>query len=151
MVTFSLCTRFAELRSSRHRASLTNTKERRRESWPAVYPAFVTLHSTEVIASTGNTNISRSILFGSVPFTHTGVRGSWALNDQVSFYAGLNNGWDQLTDSNKPKTVELGASLNPIRPLTLMVSDYYGKENVPTLGTPSANSRKRNSLNAVAS
>ena len=33
---------------------------------------FTTLHGTEVIASTGNTNISRSILFGSVPFTHTG-------------------------------------------------------------------------------
>jgi len=32
---------------------------------------FTTLHGTEVIASTGNTNISRSILFGSVPFTHT--------------------------------------------------------------------------------
>ncbi|TMG73314.1 MAG: hypothetical protein E6H80_10060 [Betaproteobacteria bacterium] len=90
---------------------------------------FVTLHSTEVIASTGNTNISRSILFGSVPFTHTGVRGSWALNDQVSFYAGLNNGWDQLTDQNRPKTVELGASLNPVKPLTVMLSAYSGKES----------------------
>src|SRR5882762_6580194 len=32
---------------------------------------FTTLHGTEVIASSGNTNVSRSILFGSVPFTHT--------------------------------------------------------------------------------
>jgi hypothetical protein len=30
---------------------------------------FVTLQGTEVIASTGNTNISRSILFGAIPFT----------------------------------------------------------------------------------
>src|SRR5882762_7075018 len=39
---------------------------------------FVTLSGTEVIASPGNTNISRSILFGAIPFTHTGVRATWA-------------------------------------------------------------------------
>src|SRR6267154_101367 len=38
---------------------------------------FTTLHGTEVIASSGNTNVSRSILFGAVPFTHTGVRATW--------------------------------------------------------------------------
>src|SRR5712691_5542619 len=112
---------------------------------------FVTLQGTEVIWSPTNPNISHSILFGSIPFTHTGVRGAWALNDQVSLYAGLNNGWDQLTDSNRSKTVELGASLNPIKPLSITVTDYSGKENVPTLGVPSADSRKRNSFNAVAS
>src|SRR3979490_925952 len=65
---------------------------------------FTTLHGTEVIASTGNTNISRSVLFGAVPFTHTGVRATWALSDTVSLIAGVNNGWDQLTDANKGKT-----------------------------------------------
>jgi len=107
---------------------------------------FVTMHSTEVIASTGNTNISRSILFGAVPFTHTGVRGTWVLNDQVSLLAGLNNGWDQLTDSNRSKTVEFGASLNPIKPLTVTVSFMSGKE--PTSATTNGT---RTSLNAVAS
>jgi hypothetical protein len=106
---------------------------------------FVTLHSTEVIWSPSNSNISRSILFGSVPFTHTGVRGIWALNDQVSLYAGLNNGWDQLTDMNRAKTVELGASLNPIKPLTVSVSAYSGKE-----GVTGAEATK-SSLNAVVS
>jgi len=106
---------------------------------------FVTLQGTEVIWSPTNPNISHSILFGAIPFTHTGVRGAWALNDQVTFYAGLNNGWDQLTDSNKAKTVELGASLNPVKPLTITVSDYYGKEPV------AGGDGKRNSFNAVAS
>src|SRR6266498_1955669 len=106
---------------------------------------FVTLQGTEVIWSPTNPNISHSILFGAIPFTHTGVRGAWALNDQVTFYAGLNNGWDQLTDSNKAKTVELGASLNPVKPLTITVSDYYGKEPV------TGGDGKRNSFNAVAS
>src|SRR5258706_2526794 len=62
---------------------------------------FTTLHGTEVIASTGNNNISRSILFGSVPFTHTGVRATWAVTDTVNLIGGVNNGWDQLTDANK--------------------------------------------------
>jgi hypothetical protein len=109
---------------------------------------FTTLHGTEVIASTGNTNISRSILFGAVPFTHTGVRATWALSDTVSLIAGVNNGWDQLTDANKGKTAELGATLNPIKPLSITVSGYSGQEVTSlapfTTGT-------RSSLNAVAS
>jgi hypothetical protein len=106
---------------------------------------FTTLHGTEVIASSGNTNISRSILFGAVPFTHTGVRATWALSDTVSLIAGVNNGWDQLTDVNKGKTAELGATLNPIKPLSITLSGYSGKEGVaPNEGT-------RTSFNAVAS
>lgn len=96
---------------------------------------FTTLHGTEVIASTGNVNISRSILFGAVPFTHTGVRATWALSDTFSLIGGLNNGWDQLTDQNKGKTLELGATLTPIKPLTMTLSAYSGKES----GTPSSN------------
>src|SRR4030081_3365343 len=106
---------------------------------------FTTLHGTEVIASPGNNNVSRSILFGAIPFTHTGVRATWALSDTVSLIAGVNNGWDQLTDQNKGKTVELGATLNPIKPLSIALSGYSGKEGVsPAEGT-------RTSLNAVAS
>jgi Putative beta-barrel porin-2, OmpL-like. bbp2 len=108
---------------------------------------FTTLHGTEVIASPGNVNISRSMLFGAVPFTHTGVRGTWALSDTVSLIAGVNNGWDQVTDANRGKTLELGASLNPIKPLTIAVSGYSGKE--PT--NNGANDGTRASINAVAS
>jgi len=112
---------------------------------------FVTLSGTEVIASTGNTNISRSILFGAIPFTHTGVRATWALSDTVSLIAGLNNGWDQLTDSNKGKTVELGATLNPIKPLSIVVSGYSGQESATGVSTPGGPQGTRTSLNAVAS
>jgi hypothetical protein len=111
---------------------------------------FTTLHGTEVIASTGNTNISRSILFGSVPFTHTGVRATWALSDTISLIAGVNNGWDQLTDSNKGKTAELGVTLNPIKPLSIAVSGYSGKETVP-FATPGSPDGTRTSINAVVS
>ncbi|HKW38349.1 MAG TPA: outer membrane beta-barrel protein [Burkholderiales bacterium] len=89
---------------------------------------FTTLHGTEVIASSGNNNISRSILFGAVPFTHTGVRATWAASDTVSVIVGLNNGWDQVTDTNRQKTVELGVTLNPVKPLSITISGYSGDE-----------------------
>ncbi len=111
---------------------------------------FTTLHGTEVIASTGNNNISRSILFGAVPFTHTGLRAVYAMSDTVSFTAGLNNGWDQLQDSNKGKTLELGASLTPIKPLSIVASGYFGKETTPAINTPGTNEGKRSSGNIVA-
>ncbi len=111
---------------------------------------FVTLQGSEVIWSPTNPNISRSILFGAIPFTHTGVRGTWALSDTVSLIAGVNNGWDQLTDSNRLKTLELGATLNPIKPLSITVSGYSGKETVP-FATPGSPDGTRTSINAVAS
>jgi len=95
---------------------------------------FTTLAGTEVIASTGNTTISRSILFGAIPFTHTGVRVSYAPTDTVTVYAGLNNGWDQLTDGNRQKTLELGTTLNPTKPLTITVSGYFGTEQATPPG-----------------
>jgi hypothetical protein len=112
---------------------------------------FTTLAGTEVIASTGNMNISRSMLFSAVPFTHTGVRAGYALSDMVTFYGGLNNGWDQLTDANKGKTVELGASIIPIKPLTINVTGYFGKESAAAPGTPGVGAQdQRNLLNVTA-
>src|SRR5206468_13015589 len=107
---------------------------------------FVTLQGSEVIWTPTNVNASRSILFGAIPFTHTGVRATWALSDAVSLIAGVNNGWDQLTDANKGKTLELGATLNPIKPLSITLSGYSGKE--PTSATTEGT---KSSLNAVAS
>jgi hypothetical protein len=113
---------------------------------------FVTLSGTEVIASPGNNNVSRSILFGAIPFTHTGVRATWALSDTVSLIAGVNNGWDQLTDANKGKTLELGATLNPIKPLNITLSAYSGKESLAPSGAALAGlDGTRTSINAVAS
>src|SRR4029077_11481714 len=89
---------------------------------------FTTLHGTEVIWSPSNANFSRSILFGAVPFTHTGVRATYAAMDTLSLIVGVNNGWDQLVDTNKGKTLELGITATPIKPLSLAASYYSGKE-----------------------
>mgnify|MGYP001325739074 CR=1 FL=1 len=114
---------------------------------------YATMHGTEVIASTGNTNFSRSILFGAVPFTHTGVRATWAINDKVSLMGGVNNGWDQTTDANRGKTLELGVTLTPIKPLTVTISGMSGSESAtPTGGATTTGAQgTRSSLNAVAS
>ncbi len=108
---------------------------------------FTTLHGTEVIWSPSNANFSRSLLFGAVPFTHTGVRATYALSDTLSVIAGLNNGWDQLVDQNKGKTLELGVTSNPIKPLSLAASYYGGQE----FSTVTAMNGRRDSFNAVAS
>ena len=112
---------------------------------------FATLHGTEVIWSPSNANVSRSILFGAVPFTHTGVRATWALNDTVSLIAGVNNGWDQVTDRNRGKTLELGATLNPIRPLNISISGYSGQEPSPPPPLVPTGNGTRTSINAVGS
>lgn len=113
---------------------------------------FVTLSGTEVIWSPSNTTFSRSMLFGAVPFTHTGVRAAYALGDQLTLYGGVNNGWDQLTDGNRGKTVELGASYTPIKPLTLYFSGYSGKESATATGgqTGTGPQDTRNSFDFVA-
>jgi len=95
---------------------------------------FTTLSGTEVLWSPSNANFSRSILFGAVPFTHTGVRGTYS-SDKFSLTAGVNNGWDQLRDQNKGKTLELGATLTPIKPVTVAASYYGGQEVGPVSGT----------------
>ncbi len=66
---------------------------------------FATLLGGEVIESPYNPNVSRSFMFGyAIPFTHTGVLFSTALNDNVSLTAGVVNGWDTVKDNNNGKT-----------------------------------------------
>ena len=108
---------------------------------------FTTLHGTEVIWSPSNAHYSRSLLFGSVPFTHTGVRATFAAADSINIIAGVNNGWDQLVDANKGKTVELGVTATPIKPLSLAASYYGGEENSGITGL----NGRRDSFNFVAS
>ena len=108
---------------------------------------FTTLQGTEVIASPSDVNFSRSLLFFGEPVTHTGVRGTYALNDKISLIAGVNNGIvSSAQDTNKGKTLELGALITPIKPLSIGIYDLNGKEDVaPGL------SDTRNSFNVVAS
>lgn len=103
---------------------------------------FLTLAGYEVIAPTGNNQYSRSIIFSAEPFTHTGVRGTYAPLDNLTLTLGVNNGWDQVDDLNKQKTVEAAVSFTPIKTLTLNFVDYYGEE--PVTSPTGATNGKRN-------
>jgi len=47
-----------------------------------------------------NDNYSRSILFGyAIPFTHTGVKASYAFSSKVAGMVEVVNGWDLLRDN----------------------------------------------------
>lgn len=94
---------------------------------------YVTLAGAEVIKSPNNANFSRSILFGyAIPFTHTGMRFGYTLNDQVTLYAGVNNGWDVMDDNNTSETLEFAVSLTPSSAWALFANVYSGKEPVPS-------------------
>lgn len=84
---------------------------------------FVTLAGMEVLESKDNWNFSRSMGFGyGVPFTHTGVRTNWSVLDgKLKPTIGISNGWDQVVDINRSKTLEFGLGATPLKDV-----DYYG-------------------------
>jgi hypothetical protein len=90
---------------------------------------YVTLAGAEVIAPTGNTNFSRSLLFYAEPLTHTGIRASYAANDTISLVAGINNGWNYSSLSTSgSKTAELGLAWAPSKVFSLAAQAYIGKD-----------------------
>jgi len=76
---------------------------------------FITEMGYEVIEGYDgwNYNYSRSLLFYfTIPFTHTGVRAAYEVNDQVMLVAALYNGWDSVVDNNDAKSVMLHAMVH---------------------------------------
>jgi hypothetical protein len=90
---------------------------------------YVTLAGAEVIAPTGNTNFSRSLLFFAEPLTHTGIRATYAVSDTLSVVAGANNGWNYSSLSTSgSKTAELGVTWTPSKTFSLTAQAYVGKD-----------------------
>ncbi|MDE2305911.1 MAG: porin [Gammaproteobacteria bacterium] len=113
---------------------------------------FVTLAGAEVIASPGNSNFSRSILFGyAIPFTHTGLRATYAIDDRWTLVLGVDNGWDQVSDANRQKTIEYGVTFTPAKSVTLLVDGYVGREPLAIVNNaPSAAQGQRFLVDVVA-
>lgn len=92
---------------------------------------FVTLHGAEVIKSYNNLNynITNSILFGfAIPFTHTGLMGSYAFTDQLTLNLGVVNGWDSVVDNNDGKSVHGMLTYAPSPQFSVALSGTYGPE-----------------------
>lgn len=62
---------------------------------------FITPLGYEYVNPSLNGLYSHSFLFGIVPFSHTGIVGTYALSDELTITAGITRGWDQsVKDSN---------------------------------------------------
>ena len=74
-------------------------------------------------------NYSRSILFGyAIPFTHTGVKASYAFSSKVAAMVEVVNGWDLWRDNNRSKSVGAQLTVVPVAPLTVMLNWIGGPE-----------------------
>jgi len=76
-----------------------------------------------------NDNATHSLLFGyAIPFTHTGVRASYAVSSVVSTMLMVANGWDDVRDNNRGKTVHLQVGLAPSSRLAIYLNGIAGPE-----------------------
>lgn len=96
---------------------------------------FVTDHGLEVIEGyeDWNLNYSRSFLFYySIPFTHTGLRATYAVNDMLMLSGAVVNGWDNVKDNNNSKAVHIHAMISPMPDTTVNLKYMAGTEQNDT-------------------
>lgn len=95
---------------------------------------FITNMGAEVIEGydAWNYNYSHSFLFGfAIPFTHTGLRAAYTINDQFSVQAMVANGWDNETDTNDGKLWHGQMAYAPLSNVSL-VFNYMGGQEAQT-------------------
>lgn len=98
---------------------------------PATFQAgkIETIAGAEVIEAPGNSNYSRSYLFGyAIPFTHTGVRVTYVATPKVTVIVGANNGWDDWKFAGKKKTLEGALELAPSPAIAWTIDTYNGND-----------------------
>jgi hypothetical protein len=88
-----------------------------------------TLIGLEVINSWENPNFSRSFTFGlAQAFTETGVRFTYPFASWATAQVGLVNGWDNIEDNNRGKTVTWNLALTPVPIFGISFYGSYGSE-----------------------
>lgn len=89
---------------------------------------FITELGAEVIEGYDgwNFNYSRSLLFYyTIPFTHTGLRASMNLTDSIRLIAGVVNGYDNVVDNNRGKSIFVHSAI-ALTENTLLNLKYIG-------------------------
>jgi hypothetical protein len=92
---------------------------------------FVTHFGYEVIEGYDgyNDNYSRSFLFGyGIPFTHTGIKASYPLTSKVGITAMVVNGWDDVHDNNRAKSIGAQLALTLTKSIATYVNYMGGAE-----------------------
>jgi hypothetical protein len=91
---------------------------------------FVTPLGAEVIETKDNWNYSRGLLFTyAIPFYHFGVRTTYAASDKATVAAYVVNGWNNVRDNNKGKSIGLMTTIKPINKLTMTENYLVGNES----------------------
>lgn len=111
-----------------------------------------TLIGYEVINSYENVNFSRSFMFGtSQAFTTTGVRFTYTFSPLITTSFGVVNGWDNVDDNNRGKTIEYLVALTPHERFGLSWYGSYGPEqpNREFDGTPAGNPSAKRFANGL--
>ena len=76
-----------------------------------------------------NDNYSRSYDFAfAIPFTHTGIRASYPISDQLSVMAMVANGWDTVDDPNDSKGYGGQIGFFPMEGVSLYFNYFGGPE-----------------------
>jgi Putative beta-barrel porin-2, OmpL-like. bbp2 len=91
---------------------------------------FDTFLANEVINPTGNALYTHSYIFSyAVPFTQTGITGSYKICDTLTATAGITRGWNQSTDDNNSAIDFLGQVVwNPNSKLGVTVNFSEGPQ-----------------------
>ena len=122
---------------------------------------YLTLAGAEVPESPSDLEFSRSILFGAIPISHTGVRLTYAATPQLNLIIGGNRGWDTvypLPASKNPAgvadtssiTLEAGAAWNPSSAFSLTAQGYTGNPEKWAAVGCALNSCNRSLIDGVA-
>jgi hypothetical protein len=90
---------------------------------------FNTLAGAEYIKSSLDWEYSKSLLNGfAIPFTHTGVRLTFAPSSKINYIVGENLGWDTINiQATHGTTTEEGLIINPSTAINWTVQAYQGK------------------------
>lgn len=90
---------------------------------------LVTHMGGEVIETSGNINYSRSILFAyAIPFYHLGISVNYPFSDEFNATLYLYNGWNNIVDNNKGKTLGAEISWSPTPSFTFIENWIGGPE-----------------------
>ncbi|MBN2328577.1 MAG: porin [Candidatus Omnitrophica bacterium] len=90
---------------------------------------FATWHGYEAIESPANDQFSRSLLFTYLqPYTHTGIRLTYPINDQWEVSGGMTQGWDVVDDNNDAWTFHGAVRWMPMENVYIQNSVAYGPE-----------------------
>lgn len=98
---------------------------------------FVTNHGYELIDGYDgyNDNATRSFSFGyAIPFTHTGIKATYAFGDQLAAMLMLVNGWDNAKDNNTSRSFGAQLIWTPSKTVTVTANYMVGAERSDTNG-----------------